>query len=127
MVVNGVWGADGTECTVINIYAPCFLKEKMQFWDRLHIVLLNCSDNCICVVGDFNSIRREGERVGRRENNNRRDIAVFDSFIGGKGLIDLPLTGRNFTCYKLDGSCKSRIDRFLINDEWLTKWPNSFQ
>lgn len=120
-------GADGTECMVVNVYASCFLKEKMELRDRLHSVLSNLAENCICVVGDFNSIRRESERVGRSEQGYGRDIMVFDCFIRGEGLINLPLIGRKFTCYKPDGSCKSRIDRFLINDGWLTKWLNSTQ
>ncbi|KAL8477512.1 hypothetical protein ACS0TY_029705 [Phlomoides rotata] len=54
-------------------------------------------------------------------------MAAFDDFIRDSGLIDLPLHGRTFTWYKPDGSCKSRIDRFLINNNWLNSWTNSYQ
>lgn len=40
--------------------------------------------------------------------------------------MDLPLNGRSYTCYKPDGSCKSRLDRMLVNNEWLSKWPTVF-
>ncbi|KAL8554576.1 hypothetical protein ACS0TY_002679 [Phlomoides rotata] len=34
------------------------------------------------------------------------------------------LTGRSFTWYRPDGSCKIRIDRILVNKKWLEKWSN---
>ncbi|KAL8554642.1 hypothetical protein ACS0TY_002726 [Phlomoides rotata] len=32
--------------------------------------------------------------------------------------------GGKFTWYRPDGSCKSKSDKFLVNEEWLEKWPN---
>lgn len=40
-------------------------------------------------------------------------------------MIDLPLHGRKFTWYRPNGRCKSRLDRFLVNTEWLSNWPHS--
>lgn len=127
LIVNGFWGQDRTQCCIINIYAPCLLPEKQDLWDRLSLVIDQNPSVCICVIGDFNSIRRESERMGRGLLANKRDIAAFDSFIAGSRLIDLPIHGRNYTCYKPDGSCKSRIDRILVNNTWINKWPNSTQ
>ncbi|KAL8512922.1 hypothetical protein ACS0TY_019182 [Phlomoides rotata] len=36
----------------------------------------------------------------------------------------MPLAGRKFTWYRPDGTCKSRLDRILVNSEWITRWPN---
>lgn len=55
----------------------------------------------------------------------RNDIEAFDNFVRDNNLFDLPLHGRSFTCYKPDGSCKSRIDRMLVNYMWFSSWPNS--
>ncbi|XP_024630914.1 uncharacterized protein [Medicago truncatula] len=41
--------------------------------------------------------------------------------------MDLPLHGRGFTWYKGDGNSMSRIDRFLLSEEWCAKWPNCLQ
>ncbi|KAL8464304.1 hypothetical protein ACS0TY_033995 [Phlomoides rotata] len=84
-------------------------------------------EGAVIVNGDFNSIRKTSERAGRRAQSCRRDVEAFDSFVRDLGLIDLPLHGRLFTWYMPDGSCKSRLDRFLINNRWISKWPNSAQ
>lgn len=46
----------------------------------------------------------------------------FCNFISESGLIDLPLIGRKYTWYKPNGSTMSRLDRFLILEEWLNSW-----
>lgn len=40
-------------------------------------------------------------------------------------MNDLPLTGRKFTWHRADGRCVSRLDRFLISDEWMSRWQIS--
>lgn len=79
------------------------------------------------MAGDFNSIRRDGEIVGRRVCSNRNDTESFDLFIRDSGLIDLPLNGRSFTWYKADGSYKSLLDRIRVNNEWMNTWLESSQ
>ncbi|GKV09906.1 hypothetical protein SLEP1_g21339 [Rubroshorea leprosula] len=46
----------------------------------------------------------------------------FEAFIAETGLIDLPMIGRRFTWYQPNGRAMSRLDRFLINEEWLVTW-----
>lgn len=55
------------------------------------------------------------------------DFHHFSEFIVDNGLIDLPLCGRRFTWFKGDSTAMSRIDRFLLSEEWCLHWPNSFQ
>jgi len=55
------------------------------------------------------------------------DISQFNLFIEDNGLIDFPLCGRMFTWFKGDGSSMSRIDRFLLSDDWCLNWPNCIQ
>lgn len=64
----------------------------------------------------------ETERVGQSENINHMDIGAFDDFIREVELIDLPLRGRKFTCYRTDGSCKIRIDRIMVCNRWMLSW-----
>ena len=54
-------------------------------------------------------------------------IANFNQFIDGHLLIDLPLRGRSFTWYHGDGRSMSRLDRFLLSEEWCLTWPNCVQ
>ncbi|PNX63751.1 cysteine-rich receptor-like protein kinase, partial [Trifolium pratense] len=37
------------------------------------------------------------------------------------------MIGRKFTWYKGDGSSMSRLDRFLLTEEWCLAWPNCRQ
>jgi len=39
-------------------------------------------------------------------------------------LLDLPICGRLFTWYRGDGVSMSRLDRFLLSDNWCNVWPN---
>ncbi|KAL8549194.1 hypothetical protein ACS0TY_008154 [Phlomoides rotata] len=112
---------DPLVCTLtLEDRIPTQLPCKHPAYPRKHP-----ADCCICVIGDFNSVRDVNERDGRSMLPNLRDIASFNGFVSGSGLIDLPLHGRKFSWYKPDGSCKSRIDRSLVNHEWISRWPNS--
>jgi hypothetical protein len=70
------------------------------------------------VCGDFNAVRSTVERRSSREGSRSSDHIPFNQFIDDAVLIDLPLTGRKFTLYKGDGLSMSRLDRFLISEEW---------
>ncbi|KAL8458763.1 hypothetical protein ACS0TY_036319 [Phlomoides rotata] len=94
-------------------------------WDMIKFVALQNSEKCVCVVGDYNAIKEENERVGRAEFTDQRGIRLFQEFIELSNLIDLPLRGHSYTWYRPDGSCKSRLDRLLVNDQWLLNWLNA--
>ncbi|KAL5190967.1 putative MYST-like histone acetyltransferase 1 [Glycine soja] len=42
-------------------------------------------------------------------------------------LEEVRFVGRNFTWYRPNGTAMSRLDRFLLSDEWLSQWPDSTQ
>ncbi|KAK7255418.1 hypothetical protein RIF29_28827 [Crotalaria pallida] len=46
----------------------------------------------------------------------------FRQFINDLELVDLPLIGRKYTRYKPNGKASSKLDRFLINEEWNQNW-----
>lgn len=35
VVVNGYWGSERIEFSIVNIYVPCQVSEKIELWDRL--------------------------------------------------------------------------------------------
>ncbi|KAL8501606.1 hypothetical protein ACS0TY_020933 [Phlomoides rotata] len=109
---------------VINVYAPCDFADKALLWDMINLVITQNMAAKICVVGDFNSIRAEGERCGRGGVIDRRDIRLFDDFISTGGLVDLQLWGRKYTWYKPDGSCKNKLDQIMVNEEWVEWKPD---
>lgn len=54
-------------------------------------------------------------------------MEVFDDFISGSKLIDLPLHERKFTWSKMGVAMMSQFDKFLINEKRLRMWPASTQ
>jgi hypothetical protein len=51
-------------------------------------------------------------------------VAKGSRFIEDNNLVDIPLHGRKFTWFKGDGLSMSRLDRFLLSEEWCLVWPN---
>lgn len=124
LVLNGFLVKDGKSCVIINIYAPNSASLRYALWDQLGILVSQCKDDCLCLIGDFNLIRSERERNGRAVIWNRTDMANFNNFIEGNNLVDLQLNGKTYTWYRPNGSFKSRLDRMIVNEEWVLKWPN---
>ncbi|KAL8541409.1 hypothetical protein ACS0TY_002610 [Phlomoides rotata] len=100
LVVNGRWIDDNEEMVILNVYAPCDHTEKALLWEMINLIIEQNVEAKVCVAGDFNSIREEGERCGKGVVIDRRDIKLFDDFILTSGLIDLQLWGRKYTWYK---------------------------
>ncbi|XP_009607649.1 uncharacterized protein [Nicotiana tomentosiformis] len=71
-------------------------------------------------MGDFNTILSSEDRV---QGNAVQEIKVrvFKNFIMDVGLDELRTVGRKFTW--TNNHVHSRIDRILINAEWIQKWP----
>ncbi|KAL8470805.1 hypothetical protein ACS0TY_033399 [Phlomoides rotata] len=81
-------------------------------------------EDCICIIGDFNSVRNCKERAGKGDGTENRDMREFENYIRQWGVVELPLIGKMYTWYRPDGTCKSRLDRMMVNSEWLGKWPD---
>jgi len=113
---------------IINIYAPCSNKDEVLLWKEVEdkLATANC---CIrCVIGDFNSVRKASERKGLNNGTvNNYDITRFSEFNVRCMLKDIPVVGRKFTWYRPNGTARSRLDRVLVSDEWLSQWPGSKQ
>jgi len=72
----------------------------------------------VCVCGDFNAVRCPEERRGTSGVFTTAWIDTFNNFIEDLTLLDLPLRGRMFTWFRGDGKSMSRIDRFLLSENW---------
>ncbi|GKV19934.1 hypothetical protein SLEP1_g30130 [Rubroshorea leprosula] len=124
-VCRTIWGADnfdwvakasrGTSGRLICIWNSDLLKKESIIEELMSEV-----GGCWCLMGDFNAIRNVQEWNGGRSN--RRDMVEFDEFIRECGLIDLPLIGRKYTWYQPNGAVMSRLDRFLLSEDWCLKW-----
>lgn len=116
------WGYSKQKCFVVNIYAPCNLAGKRKLWEDLKMSKRGFGGGRWCLVGDFNAVSRLGERKGVGGQSTTLEMEEFRSFSAKMELIDLPLLGRKFKWYRSDGSAMSRLDRFLLSDEWFSNW-----
>ncbi|KAE8713890.1 Exocyst complex component SEC8 [Hibiscus syriacus] len=76
--------------------------------------------------GDFNAYLHEEEKIGIGQNRNA--MIIFSQFILQFGLIDLPMIGGRFTwCNNQDNPTFVRLDRFLVDSQFLVAFPDIVQ
>nr|ABD32616.1 reverse transcriptase - beet retrotransposon, putative [Medicago truncatula] len=120
-------GQSNEEFYLFNIYAPCDRAAQKLLWDSLSLRLQQLRGRKVCVCGDFNDVWCSEERRSVNVRHSSLDFSHFNSFIGDNSLHDLPLGGRKFTWFKGDGRSMSRLDRFLLSEDWCLAWPNCLQ
>lgn len=74
------------------------------------------------IFGNFNDVRFCHERKGSKMDE--RETKTFNDFIRGNNLIDVKISGTNFTWIKGGGEKLSKLDRFLISADFADIWPN---
>jgi len=125
--IHGRFISSNEEFHLFNVYAPCNGNDRQELWESLSSRLQVLRGKKVCVCGDFNAVRCREERQSVSASRGVVDFGPFNNFIDENGLCDLPLCGRNFTWFKGDGKTMSRIDRFLLSEEWCIVWPNCVQ
>lgn len=100
---------------IINIYSPQELSEKKMFWAQLMQIVCSLQDEKLCLVGDFNCIRDDSERINCVYR--RVDSVDFFHFIDNANLLELALSDSQFTWFG-PFRRKSRLDRVFVNDKW---------
>ncbi|GAU42656.1 hypothetical protein TSUD_398610 [Trifolium subterraneum] len=117
----------GEEFFVANVYSPCDDGAKQGLWDSLLVRFQSLGRERVCVCGDFNAVTHVDERRSIGGALRSTDYIPFNRFIDDNNLVDLPLRGRKFTWYRGDGQSMSRLDRFMLSEEWCLTWPNCEQ
>jgi len=127
LMIHGNFVKSNEEFYLFNVYAPCDMLAKQALWDCLSNRLAQLVDKKVCICGDFNVVRNGEERRSIRNSVIEVDYVSFNGFIDDNLLVDLPLHGRKYTWFKGDGKWMSRLDRFLLLEEWCLEWPNCIQ
>ncbi|KAL2224833.1 UNVERIFIED_CONTAM: hypothetical protein Sindi_2937100 [Sesamum indicum] len=83
-----------------------------------------CSDAPWLVGGDFNAVRDLNEVCGISEDM-RMATEEFNAGILETGLLPLPMQVTWHNCSTSTRSLWKRLDRILINDRWLARFPTS--
>ncbi|GKE24381.1 RNA-directed DNA polymerase, eukaryota [Tanacetum coccineum] len=121
LVLYGSWKPNKIKLLVISIYAPQSLAEKRLLWNYISLLISRWGGECI-VMGDFNEVRCEDERMGSAFNE--QGAAVFNDFISDSGLIDIQLGGYSFTWSHPSASKMSKLDRFLLTEGLISLFPH---
>ena len=107
---------DGFTWIFSGVYGPVISSEKEDFWEELSAIRGLWEDPW-CLGGDFNAVRFPEER--RNAPSIIAEMRRFSEVIGELGLRDSPLTGGPFTWIgALNSQAASRLDHFLILDQW---------
>ncbi|GLU11953.1 hypothetical protein SLE2022_286700 [Rubroshorea leprosula] len=122
--VEGLWGANKTSCCFLNVYGACNVTGHAKLWNDIS-AHISCQTCIFCIRGDFNCVRGVYERKGRMISHPSTND--FNQFIDTNGLVDLSLSNRKFTWYKSDGSAQSRLDRFLLSENFQEAWGDCVQ
>ncbi|KAL2235311.1 UNVERIFIED_CONTAM: hypothetical protein Sindi_1263300 [Sesamum indicum] len=112
---------------VTVVYAATEVINRRILWTALETLAQQCSDAPWLVGGDFNTVRDLNEVCGI-PGDIRMATAEFNIGILEAGLIPLPMQGEWFTwhnCSTFARSLWKRLDRILINDHWLARFPTS--
>ncbi|GKB98887.1 transposon TX1 [Tanacetum coccineum] len=67
-------------------------------------------------------VRSGDER--RNSHVNTKETIEFNDFINDANLIEIPMGGRKFTRVSDDGLKFSKLDQFLLNEEFCNLWGN---
>ena len=128
IAVEGHYLKANCQCVVVNVYAGCALKDKIVLWETLTSLRQSNNNLPWVLCGDFNVVRREDERKGIQGfSSQKKEIDGFNRFIESNSLLDIPRVGKKYTWFKANGTAKSRLDRFLVSEEWLQLWPAAKQ
>lgn len=126
--MTGQWIKEAMQVHIVAVYLPCDIQNKRTLWNAINEMKSANNGGLWCITGDFNSIRDPVERVGVGQRTiEESSIKEFNDWIDDLEVEEAPWIGRNFTWYRPNGSTKSKLDRFLMSPDWLTRWPGSIQ
>ncbi|XP_074298086.1 uncharacterized protein LOC141628900 [Silene latifolia] len=109
---------------VTFVYGFNKIEERVLLWNDLMRVAVM---EPWIVLGDFNNVLYMDEKIGLPVRE--CETIPFQNTIDNCGLQDMKSTGSFLTWNNKqpsDTRVFSRIDRTLVNDEWINKWPDYF-
>ena len=113
---------------IVNVYAPCDLAGKRVLWDELRQSRASNPNGLWCFLGDFNSIWSPEERISLTQRSvDSYDILTFNQWISDMELQEIKCVCSSFTWIRPNGCVKSRLDRFLVSEQWLSLWSDRWR
>ncbi|XP_071715057.1 uncharacterized protein [Rutidosis leptorrhynchoides] len=121
LAIRGKWYGSGNEAITVNVYGPHNDSKKIEMWSTLDN-LLRSNDSAWVLCGDFNEVRSQSDRLNCSFHQSRANR--FNDFILRNNLIEIPINGKRFTRISDDGTKFSKLDRFLVDDNFTKLWED---
>ncbi|XP_050121457.1 uncharacterized protein LOC126599164 [Malus sylvestris] len=107
-------------------YGTSYRAEKEVIW---RVMIQNFRPDSIPWIcgGDFNEFLWDHEKVGGAEVRYNRP-RYLEEFMNKVEVLDLSFNGQKFTWRGTRNGqlVEAQLDRVLVNDRWLSTWPDSF-
>ncbi|KAL2224793.1 UNVERIFIED_CONTAM: hypothetical protein Sindi_3034800, partial [Sesamum indicum] len=119
--------ANSESLLITIVYGASEMIDRRSLWNTLETLAREHSDEPWLVGGDFNAVREMNEVCGA-SGDIRMAMEEFNAGIQEAGLIPLPMQGEWYTWHNCSTNSRSlwkRLDRILINDRWLARFPSS--
>ena len=104
------------------VYGSPHLSLRSMLWAYLRGMAENMTGPW-CIIGDFNAVTSERERVGSQSSSPPRGMTDFVSIINDCNFIDLGFNGPWYTWQR--NRLKERLDRALSNLDWRIKFAHA--
>ena len=104
---------------LINVYNPCAREERAVVWNDLLDFHESIQTPCL-LLGDFNEVLDPSERGSGQVS--QTGVNEFQNFINMAQLTEIPAKNGWYTWFR--GNAKSKLDRLLVNAEWLLILPS---
>lgn len=121
IAVNGEWKGKVADVFLVCIYEPHVTRQKTSLWERL-TVLMDRIRGAWCIFGDLNVVRSNDNRLNSQVKV--KEMIEFNDFINDTRLVEIPMGGQKFTKVSDDGMKFSKLDWFLLNEDFNTLWGN---
>ena len=113
---------------IIVIYGAMEVADRRELWGSLKTIAMQTVDIPWLIGGDFNAVRDLSEICGA-SGDIRMAMEEFNDCIQNAGLLPLPMQGEWYTWHNCSASPRNlwkRLDRMMINDRWMARFPTSF-
>ncbi|KAL2224829.1 UNVERIFIED_CONTAM: hypothetical protein Sindi_2936700 [Sesamum indicum] len=109
-------------------YGATEVVDRRELWSALENLTIQCADIPWLIGGDFNAVRDLSEVCGT-SGDIQTAMEEFNAAIQNTGLLPLPMQGECYTWHNHSATPRNlwkRLDRMLINDRWMARFPNTF-
>lgn len=122
LVIKGTIKGSNQLVNVVNVYGPRNVRARRSVWSELADVMED-SEGAWILIGDYNAVRVQEERL----NSGFDPVCAnaLNDFIVEAGLYEFAMSGQKYTYCKSKSRKMSKIDRCLVNQEFVDLWADS--